>query len=166
MKYTMYSTILRYYGHGGHNRLCYIVHNSKYTFTYLNFLALALICSSIFSGTAVAATLTVEKPNRLTRLFWDTPTTIDKDTFNAVLLLMNKCLELKLENELFVVTLQQLSNVLKTINTDLESQALLKQRIDSLIKALSQRSTYELSDIAFMQGLFSSLGIQLPKQVV
>lgn len=112
----------------------------------------------------ILSAITLEKTDQQsTRLFWDSATTIDKETFDKFLILVNKLIELKLENELFVAYLREFSHLLKHINTDLESQAILKNRIDALIKALTNRSQSEINDVAFLRALFSSLGIDCAK---
>lgn len=123
----------------------------------------AIVLLFITHITTLSAITLETTDQQSTRLFWDTSTTIDKETFEKFLVLVNKIIELKLENELFVGYLRDFSHLLKSIDTDLEAQAILKGRIDTLIKALSNRSQNEINDVAFLRALFSSLGINSTK---
>jgi hypothetical protein len=90
------------------------------------------------------------------RLFWDTADKVDATIINGILVLMNKCLEYKLENELFVKAIQDLNDQLSAISIKLESKQLLQSRIEVLIQALSQRSAQGIDMTALLQTIHPS----------
>ena len=77
------------------------------------------------------------------RFFWQDKDGVDEKLIIQLLRLMNKCLELKLENELFPQLLQKVCAHLDTLGIECVEKERLQERIRNLLIVLKDRSHNE-----------------------